>query len=132
MEQLVSGFEAFDGIVAPDEESSRVSAPPAGLEVATVSADALRANVRVVGDLVPASAPLLTSILRAHVAAGRRYLRVDLAAATVSDPAVVDALVAAHSDVHDLGGMLVFENAGPQVVDAIRSATLFVRPADGD
>lgn len=112
--------------------SARASDPPPGaeLEVATTSADALRASVRVVGALAPATAPVLTSVLRTHVTAGRRYIRVDLGAATVTDSKVVEALVRAHSDVNELGGMLVFENAGPQIVDAIRSATLYVQSRD--
>lgn len=101
---------------------------PEGLEVATLSADTLRANIRVTGPLLPATSSLLTSILNTHVSSGRRYLRVDLAGAEVADPAVVELLVGAHRSIADLGGMLVFENAGPRVVDAIRGADLFVRP----
>lgn len=97
--------------------------PLHGLEVATVSSDTLRASVRVTGDLAPDTAPLLASILRTHITAGRRYLRVDLATAAVQDPGVVEALVAAHRSIAELGGMLVFENAGPEVVNAIRAST---------
>jgi anti-anti-sigma regulatory factor len=100
------------------------------LEVATLSADTLRASIRVTGTLVPNTASLVTSILRTHVAAGRRYLRVDLAGAHFTDDGVVAALVSAHRTISDLGGMLVFENAGPRMVDAIRSATLFANSRD--
>ena len=100
----------------------------AGLEVTTLSADTLRASIRVVGSLRPSTAPLLTSVLRTHVSAGRRYLRVDLATAQVTDTTVVSALVDVHRSVHALGGMLVFENAGPRLVDAIRDAAMFVAP----
>ena len=103
------------------------AAPFVGVEVATLRADHLRANILVTGTLRPAAVSLLTSVLRTHLAAGRRYLRVDLAGADVTDPAVVETLVEARRSVVDLGGMLVFENAGPLVVDAIRRATLFVR-----
>jgi anti-anti-sigma regulatory factor len=96
------------------------------LEVATLSADTLRASIRVVGTLAPSTASLVTSILRTHVSAGRRYLRVDLSGAQFADEAVIAALVSSHRTISDLGGMLVFENAGPRMVDAIRSATLFV------
>lgn len=98
-----------------------------GLEVATLSSDTLRAGVRVIGTLLPSTAPLLTSVLRTHIAGGRRYLRVDLSAASVDEPEVIDALIEARRSVADLGGMLVFENAGPRVVDAIRRATLNAR-----
>jgi hypothetical protein len=107
--------------------------PPAtpfdGLEVATTGADTLRATVRVTGTLLPDNARVLTSVLRTHLAVGRRYLRVDLAAACVGDPAVIDALVETRRAIVALGGMLVFENAGPRVVDAVRHAALHVRPA---
>lgn len=104
--------------------------PFVGLEVATVSADALRAGVRVTGELLEATAPLLHSVLGTHLSAGRRYLRVDLAQAVVGDPKVVDVLVEAHTAVSELGGMLIFENAGPQVMEAVRSVSLFVRSAE--
>lgn len=103
--------------------------PFTGLEVATLASDPLRASMRVAGVLTLTSAPLLTSVLGTHVSAGRRYLRVDLATAAIADPSVVDVLVAAHRTITDLGGLLVFENAGPQVVDAIRTAHLFTTPS---
>ncbi len=110
-------------------EDRRETVPSfAGLEVATLAADTLRASVRVTGSLSPGSVSLLTSVLRTHIAAGRRYLRVDLDTARICEPAVVDALVASHRTVADLGGMLVFENAGPHLIDAVRNATLFLRP----
>lgn len=101
-----------------------------GLEVATLSADTLRASMRVTGTLIPTAATLLTSILRTHLCAGRRYLRVDLATAEITDASVVDGLVDAHRTIAELGGMLVFENAGPRVIDAIRNDTLHIRAAD--
>jgi anti-anti-sigma regulatory factor len=107
---------------------ARPAAPFDGIEVATLSADALRANVRVTGDLTPGTCALLTSVLRTHIGAGRRYLRVDLAAAHINGDAVVEALVAASRGTAELGGFLVFENAGPRVVDAMRAARLSVSP----
>lgn len=100
-----------------------------GVEIATISADTLRANIRVTGTLVPSAASLLTSVLRTHVCIGRRYLRVDLATARIDDAGVIEALVSAHRTIAELGGMLVFENAGPQVIDALRTETLYVRSA---
>ncbi|GAB2480283.1 hypothetical protein GCM10027265_34150 [Jatrophihabitans fulvus] len=112
------------------DEPHADAAPFVGLEVATVSADALRAGVRVTGELLATTAPLLNSVLGTHLSAGRRYLRVDLSAAVVGDAGVVDALVEAHTAVSELGGMLIFENAGPQVMEAVRAVSLYVRSAD--
>ena len=113
--------------LAPRTNETTDPAPFVGLEVATLNSDTLRASLRVVGTLVPAGAGLLTSVLRTHIAGGRRYLRVDLAQAQIDDPAIIEALVEARRAVSALGGMLVFENAGPRIVDAMRQASLFVR-----
>lgn len=100
--------------------------PFAGLEVATVARDTLRANVRVQGSLDASTVALLVSVLHTHLSAGRRYVRVDLAAAHITDESAVDALAAAHHRIAALGGMLIFENAGPRVIAAVDSAALFV------
>lgn len=104
--------------------------PFIGLEVATVSGDELRASVRVAGRLEQSTVALLSSVLRTHMTAGRRYLRVDLAHAEVADSAVAAALLEAHTAVEAMGGMLVFENAGPRVMAAVSTDTLFVRAAE--
>lgn len=117
-------------VLEPTAATSPGAVAAAGLEVATLSADTLRAGIRVTGALLPHTSALLVSILRTHVCSGRRYLRVDLSDAEVGDPAVIEQLVDAHRSIAELGGMLVFENAGPRVVDAIRGADLFVQPSD--
>lgn len=105
--------------------------PPSDtFEVATLSADTLRAGVRVSGSLTGRSSAVLTSVLRTHLASGRRYVRVDVAAAGIAEPAVVDILVAAHRDIAGLGGMLIFENADAELLETLRGARLFVRAAD--
>jgi hypothetical protein len=98
-------------------------------EVATVAADTLRASLRVAGALTRPACSVLVCVLNAHLRAGRHYLRVDVSGASIADPSVVDSLTEVHRHVADCGGMLVLENAGPRVVDAIRSSTLFVRAA---
>ena len=98
-----------------------------GVEVATIGADTLRAGVRVVGNLTKPACSILVCVLRAHLAAGRHYLRVDLADTPVVDPEVVGTLVQLHLQVSSGSGMLVFENAGPRVLEALRESTLYVR-----
>jgi anti-anti-sigma regulatory factor len=107
------------------------AAPPrdvaGSFEVATVAADGLRAIIRTAGALTSSASAVLISVLRAHLRAGRHYLRVDIGSSPVLDPAVLTALTAAHRQAAAAGGMLVFENAGPRVIDAIRNSDLFVQ-----
>ena len=98
-------------------------------EVLTVAADLMRATIRTAGALTPPASAALIGVLRAHLGAGRRYLRVDVGGSRVADPGVLASLTSAHRQVAACGGMLVFENTGPQVVDAIRNSDLFVQAA---
>lgn len=100
-----------------------------GFEVATVGSDTLRAGIRVMGALTKPACAVLVCVLRAHLGAGRHYLRVDVADAPVVADEAIGPLVQLHGQVTAAGGMLVFENAGPQVIDAVRDSTLFVRAA---
>jgi len=112
---------ADDLLGAPERDTS--------VEVATTGADTLRAGVRVAGNLTKPACAILVCVLRAHLGAGRHYLRVDLAEAPVLDPEVLDSLVQLHLQVTTAGGMLVFENAVPRVLETLRSSALFVRAA---
>jgi anti-sigma B factor antagonist len=67
-----------------------------GLTLTVTKSDALRANVRLAGDLDLASARLLTAALEHEIDSGRRYLRLDLSGVGFLDSAGVEALVAAH------------------------------------
>jgi hypothetical protein len=73
-------------------------------EVSTSCADAASADIRVAGELNARSAPLLLSILAAHLQAGRTNLRVDLAAATGAE--LHKSLVRARLLVAGRGGEL--------------------------
>jgi anti-anti-sigma regulatory factor len=100
-----------------------------GFEVATVGSDTLRAGIRIVGALTKPACAVLVCVLRAHLRAGRHYLRVDVADATLVDDQALGSLVQLHRQVTAVGGMLVLENAGPHVIDALGSTSLFVRAA---
>jgi anti-sigma B factor antagonist len=67
-----------------------------GLTLTVTKSDALRANVRLAGDLDLASARLLTAALEHEIDSGRRYLRLDLSGLAFLDTAGIAALVAAH------------------------------------
>lgn len=105
--------------------------PPCGtrLAVETAAVDELRATVRVTGVLSVASCPLLTSVLRGHLRAGRRYLRADLTGCRIVGSGVLAELRAAAAEVAGSGGMLVFSDADEPTAGVLRPAELFVSPA---
>jgi anti-anti-sigma regulatory factor len=98
-------------------------------EVATVSADASRATIRTTGALTRSTCAVLISVLQAHLHTGRRYFRVDVGGLTALDESALAALADTHRHVAERGGMLVFENAPPRLVDTIRDSTLSTRAA---
>jgi anti-anti-sigma factor len=67
-----------------------------GLTLTVTKSDALRANVRLAGDLDLASARLLTAALEHEIDSGRRYLRLDLSGVSFLDSSGLESLVAAH------------------------------------
>lgn len=106
--------------------------PSDTFEVGTTTADTLRASIEVTGTLSDQTCRLLASVLRTHLCAGRRYLRVDLSAAGV--PAAHAAAVAAvltpvHDEVDSLGGVLLLTGAAPVLVRTDGAAALFARSA---
>lgn len=105
-------------------------APAIAFEVATTCADALRANVRVDGRLDARTCPLVASILRSHLTAGRRYLRLRLTDADPHDPAVRSLLVQAHREVARTGGTLLIHDAPVELVAALAGDGVLVRAGD--
>jgi hypothetical protein len=96
-----------------------------GFEVATTSSDALQASVRVRGALESRTVPLLLSVLRTHLRAGRRYLHVDLADAVVDDPDALHPLRQVHASTSDRGGLLTVLNADEGASAALLDGELF-------
>lgn len=99
---------------------------PNVLEVATMSSDTMRAIVRVTGVLTDDNVTLLSSALATHLRAGRRYLRIDLAAAGVSGHKALATLAEVHAGTTKLGGMLVFDHASANLAAALREHELFL------
>ena len=97
-----------------------------GFDVATTSTDDLRAGVRVRGALDTVTCPLLLSVLRTHVRAGRRHVRVDLAGAVVGGAEVVLPLREVHEAVTADGGLLIFDGADDAARALLVEAGLFV------
>lgn len=111
---------------APAQRTRATLASDESFEISTVLADGQQARIRTTGALTPAASALLISVLRAHLRAGRRDLRVDIGKSAVVDPAVLPALTDLHHRVAACGGALVLENAESRVVDTIRNLDLLV------
>lgn len=67
-----------------------------GFTLTVTKSDAMRANVRLAGDLDLASARVLTAALEHEVDLGRRYVRLDLSGLGFVDSAGIQALLEAH------------------------------------
>ena len=67
-----------------------------GLTLTVTKSDAMRAHVRVVGDVDLASAKLLTAALEHELDRGHRFVRLDLSGLGFLDSAGVQALLDAH------------------------------------
>jgi anti-sigma B factor antagonist len=87
----------------------------AGLTVRTVVADDRHANVHVHGELDLANADLFADVLEEHLAAGRRFVRLDLAGLGFVDCRGLSSLVQAHNRFLSEAGSLVLTGIGPRV-----------------
>jgi anti-sigma B factor antagonist len=92
--------------------------------IETVECDAVRASVKVAGDLDIATAPTLWGLLQAHLAVGRRFLRLDLAGLTFLDAAALSGIVGAHHDALDRRGTLVLTGVSERTARVLRLAAL--------
>ena len=77
------------------------------MTVETVRADASRALVRVVGELDMGTAAPLWAVLQSHLAAGRRFLRLDVRGLRFLDATALSGITAVHTDVLQARGTLI-------------------------
>jgi anti-sigma B factor antagonist len=77
------------------------------MSVDTISFDRLRALIRVTGELDVGTSPPLWAVLRGHLDAGRRFLRVDLSGVTFLDASVLGGITEAHHQALARRGTLV-------------------------
>ena len=77
------------------------------MSVDTVRCDETRALVKVVGELDLATAAPLWAVLQGHVAAGRRFLRLDLSGVTFLDATALSGIKITHQKLLDAKGTLV-------------------------
>lgn len=81
----------------------------------TLSADATRASIRLAGPLSGRAVSLLGECLDLHLAAGRRFVRVSLAAVEHVDPCGLELFARVHHALLGRRGTLILTGVGAQV-----------------
>jgi anti-anti-sigma factor len=94
------------------------------MSVDTVECDASRALVKVAGELDLATVSPLWAVLDCHLAAGRRFLRLDLSEVTFMDAAALGGIIRVHHQALDHRGTLVITGARPPVTRMLRLTSL--------
>lgn len=90
------------------------------MSVETVGVGRLRAHVRVSGDLDMATGAPLWAVLDGHLAAGRRYLRLDLSDVAFIDAATLTGIVRIHQCALAERGRLLLTGVRPRVARVLR------------
>lgn len=90
------------------------------MAVDTVRFDAARANITVVGDLDLATAAPLWAVLQGHLAAGRRFVRLDMSGVTFLDATALSGITRAHQDFLAARGTLVITGVRTRVARVLR------------
>jgi anti-sigma B factor antagonist len=90
------------------------------LAVETVRFDRLRALIRVSGELDLSTAAPLWAVLESHVAAGRRFLRLDLSGVTFLDATALTGITRAHQALLRRKGTLVITGVRTLVARVLR------------
>jgi anti-anti-sigma factor len=85
------------------------------LTITTSNSDTFRSQLCVVGDLDDATCGLLGAVLEQQLAAGRRYVRVDVSGVPFIDTAGVAVLVEMHRAFLARRGTMIILGAGPRI-----------------
>lgn len=114
----------------PGESPPALNSADPALLLSTGYADDVRATVQVSGELDLSTTGRLAALLEEHLAAGRRYLRVDLGGCTFLDTAVLTTLVQLHRRLLNVRGTLVLTGVGRRAAKLLAvtgmDAVLFV------
>jgi anti-sigma B factor antagonist len=86
------------------------------LDIRTVLVDGNRAYLRVSGELDLATAPVLAAVIRRHLFAGRRFIRLDLSGLGFLDCTGLLNLAQAHNECLARRGTLVMSHVGTRVL----------------
>ncbi len=90
------------------------------MSVETVGLDQDRAQVKVTGDLDMATSAPLWAVLTGHLAAGRKYLRLDLSEVSFLDASALSGIARAHRDALTLRGTLVLTGVHPRIARVLQ------------
>ena len=104
----------------PPSSTQRAGVSGSRASLTTLRKDRTRALVRAVGEWDLAGADALAEDLRAHEAAGRRFVRLDVSAVTFLDCTCLDVLVAAHTRLLAARGTLVLSGVTPRMLRLLR------------
>jgi len=101
---------------------SHVDPSPVGelMSVETVGLDRLRAHVRVAGEIDMSTGAPLWAVLHSHLAAGRKFLRLDLSGVSFLDAAALSGIVHAHHDASERRGTLVLTGVHRRIARLLR------------
>ena len=94
------------------------------MSVDTVRFDQTRALIKVNGELDLSTAAPLWAVLQSHLAAGRRFLRLDLSGVTFLDATVLTGITRAHQDLLARRGTLVITGVRALVSRVLRMTGL--------
>lgn len=92
--------------------------------VQTTLQDTYRATVQVRGSVTASAVAPLAEAIEAHVRAGRRFLRVNLAGVRELDPGALDLLERTHDLLLARRGTLILTGAHTAVMNVLRRAGL--------
>lgn len=107
-------------MTATSERRNHPDFPGASMAVDTVRFDAVRANIKVVGELDLATAAPLWAVLQGHLAAGRRFIRLDMSGVTFLDATALSGITRAHRDLLAARGTLVITGVRARVARVLR------------
>lgn len=118
----------------PGAAADAAGAP--SMSVQTVRFDKAYALIKVIGEIDRSTAAPLWAVLDSHVAAGRRFLRLDLSGVTFLDAAALSGITRAHKELLARRGTLVVTGVRPLVSHVLRMTgldeVLFVGGPRGD
>jgi anti-anti-sigma factor len=104
----------------PDSAAGLTPEGSSSMSVETVRFDETRALIKVNGELDLSTAAPLWAVLQSHLAAGRRFLRLDLSGVTFLDATVLSGITRAHKDLLARRGTLVITGVRALVSRVLR------------